>query len=297
MAKKKYEESNIQAIAETIRSKTGTEKTYDTSEMADGVNEVYDKGRTDEHNDFWAKYQAKGEVPFGYGKSTYLFANPNWNDETFFPKYDINLSGSCQEVFTNNACTNLKKRLEDCGVRIKSTSSSGITSVNNMFRNVATTELPPIYNTGANSGFSVQRFCDSAKNLIKVPYYEFFEYAVNYNAAFANCSSLIEIEGIDFSSATDTSRVVVGCTSLTTITVYGTIPIGISFADSPLSVESMKSVISCLKDYSTENQGAYTLTLKDTCKTVLEADTDTVEFNGQTYTYFNLITAKGWNLA
>ena len=157
MANKKYEEADVQAIAVAIREKTGTEDTYKVSDMADGVNEVYEKGRTDGYDDFWAKYQAKGEVPFGYGPCLYMFGSNRWNDETFFPKYDINLSGSCQEVFTNNACTNLKKRLEDCGVRIKSTSSSGITSVNNMFIRAATTELPPIYNTRAISSFSVQR--------------------------------------------------------------------------------------------------------------------------------------------
>ena len=265
--------------------------------IAENEQKVYDKGRTDGYDDFWAKYQAKGEVPFGYGPCLYMFGNERWNDETFFPKYDINLSGSCQEVFTNNACTNLKKRLEDCGVRIKSTSQYGITSVNNMFRTVATTELPPIYNTRATSGFSVQRFCDGAKNLIKVPYYEFFGYAVNYDAALANCSSLIEIEGIDFSRATNVTRVVVGCTSLTMITVYGTIPISISFADCPLNMKSTKNIIEHLADYSAETTSTHILTLKDECKTALEADTETVEFNGQTYTYFNLITAKGWDLA
>ena len=42
--KKKYEEANIQAIAEAIREKTGTENTYDTSEMASGVGEVFEAG-------------------------------------------------------------------------------------------------------------------------------------------------------------------------------------------------------------------------------------------------------------
>lgn len=44
---KKYEENDIQAIANTIREKTGTDKTYDTSEMPGGVGEVFVAGRGD----------------------------------------------------------------------------------------------------------------------------------------------------------------------------------------------------------------------------------------------------------
>lgn len=44
---KKYEESNIQAIANKIREKTGTDNTYKTSEMASGVDEVFKAGRGD----------------------------------------------------------------------------------------------------------------------------------------------------------------------------------------------------------------------------------------------------------
>lgn len=47
MAKKIYEESNISAIAESIRAKTGTDTKYKTSEMPSGVNEVYESGKQD----------------------------------------------------------------------------------------------------------------------------------------------------------------------------------------------------------------------------------------------------------
>ena len=295
MAKKKYEESNIQAIAETIRSKTGTEKTYDSSEMASGVNEVYDKGRTDGQDDFWAKYQAKGEVPFGYSIATYMFAGARWNDETFFPKYNINLNGAPQDVFIWNSCTNLKQRLEDCGVRIMSTSSGGITSLAHIFKYTKTTELPPIYNVSPNK-LSMLRFCDGATNLIKVPYYDFFHRVTDFTMAFANCSSLVEVEGIDFSSATVLTNIFYQCGKLTTITVYGTIPISISFSSCPLSVESMKSIVLHLKNYAgTSNAGAYTLTLKDECKTTMANLGAIPELNNKTYDAY--LTDIGWNLA
>lgn len=45
--KKAYDESFIQKIAETIRNLTGTVFTYKTSEMPDGIKEVYKKGLAD----------------------------------------------------------------------------------------------------------------------------------------------------------------------------------------------------------------------------------------------------------
>lgn len=45
MAKKVYEEENISNIAIAIREKTGGDKTYKTSEMVDGVREVYEAGQ------------------------------------------------------------------------------------------------------------------------------------------------------------------------------------------------------------------------------------------------------------
>lgn len=44
MANKKYEETDIQAIAEAIREKTGSEDSYKVSDMVSGVNEVYEAG-------------------------------------------------------------------------------------------------------------------------------------------------------------------------------------------------------------------------------------------------------------
>lgn len=46
MAKKRYEEANIAAIAERIRENTGGDKKYKTSEMPSGVDEVYEAGYT-----------------------------------------------------------------------------------------------------------------------------------------------------------------------------------------------------------------------------------------------------------
>lgn len=263
--------------------------------IAENETKVYDKGRTDGYDDFWAKYQAKGEVPFGYEIAAYMFGGSRWNDETFFPKYNINLSGSPQDVFNKNYCTNLKQRLEDCGVRIMSTYPEGITSLNSIFKYVKTTELPPLYNVTPNK-LSMVRFCDNATNLLKVPYYDFFHRVTDFTMAFAYCSSLVEVEGIDFSRATVLTNIFQNCGKLTRITVYGTIPISISFSSCPLSVESMKSIISHLKNHAgTSNAGEYTLTLKDECKTAMANLGAIAEFGGKTYDAY--LTDIGWNLA
>ena len=61
-------------------------------------------------------------------------------------------------------------------------------------------------------------------------------------------------------------------------------------------VESMKSVITHLKDYSgTENAGKQTLTLKDTCKTLMAEQGEIEELDGKTYDAY--IADIGWNLA
>lgn len=89
MALKVYEDGNIAAIAEKIREKTGGDKTYKTSEMPEGVGEVYDagieQGKKAEYDAFWDAFQ-------NYGKpQTYSRAfGPCWKSvEIFKPKYNI----------------------------------------------------------------------------------------------------------------------------------------------------------------------------------------------------------------
>lgn len=49
MAKKLYEETDIQAIASAIRGKNGTTETYKTSEMADAITNIPTSGGSDDH--------------------------------------------------------------------------------------------------------------------------------------------------------------------------------------------------------------------------------------------------------
>jgi hypothetical protein len=52
-----------------------------------------------------------------------------------------------------------------------------------------------------------------------------------------------------------------------------------------------------LKDYSgTSNENVYTITFSTDCKTALEAEGATAEYNGQPCTWTELIAYKKWNL-
>lgn len=84
---------------------------------------------------------------------------------------------------------------------------------------------------------------------------------------------------------------------LTDLTMTGILASSVSFGYSPLSVASIKSIISCMKDFSgTANEYKYTITFKTSAFEALEAEGTTAEYNGVTCTWAELIGFKKWNL-
>ena len=115
-------------------------------------------------------------------------------------------------------------------------------------------------------------------------------------AMFANCSSVKTIEIIRVKEETILNNTFDNCKALENITFEGVIGQNVSFAASPLTTTSLINVITHLKDYSgTDKAGAYTLTLKDTCKTLMAEQGAIEELGGKTYDQY--ITDIGWNLA
>lgn len=110
-------------------------------------------------------------------------------------------------------------------------------------------------------------------------------------------NAIVTIPELIVDEDTEINNGFTSCSKLKNITFIGVLGKSVTMSACPLTLGSVKNIISCLKDYSGEAPFTYTLTLKDSCKTSLEADTETVEFNGESYTYFELVTAKGWNLA
>ena len=117
-----------------------------------------------------------------------------------------------------------------------------------------------------------------------------------YASSFTDARKLMKIEILRVHETTTFSGPFNNCLNLKDITFEGVIGRSISFSTCPLSVESMKNIITHLKDYSgTTNAGKYTLTLKDSCKTEMANQGAIEEFGGKTYDQY--IADIGWNLA
>jgi hypothetical protein len=106
---------------------------------------------------------------------------------------------------------------------------------------------------------------------------------IDYDLDFSGCKSLNYIfayasaeyiKSVRFPTApTTTSNPFSNCSELVEIRVKGSISFTISFQWCPLSVESMKSIINALVDYSgTESEHTFTIRFSDDCWVALNAD-------------------------
>ena len=262
MAKKKYEETNIQAIATAIREKTGTETTYKVADMASGVDEVYEAGKQAEHDAFW-KYQ---DLDNNYKMA---FAGRVWAASNFYPsrRIYVNNANSMFQEFGARAGVdlNLSQRLKDCGVDIDFSGCTDYGDADTTFYSAYISHIPKCdfsnMRSRLNNTFSSSRIVE-IEELVVSPTYQDFQTPFN------------------------------NATALTTIKISGTIFKSISFSYSPLTVESMKSIITHLKDYSgTDKEGTYKVTFSSACLTALEAEGATSP-NGNTWTEY--MTDLGW---
>lgn len=198
---------------------------------------VYEKGKSDEHYNFWYNYQNRGKTMTSY---TYAFFGACWNDKNYNPLYDIKVSSSCNGIFQQSRITNTKVMIDISDSNIKGNTAS-------MFENATKLSEIPLL-----------KLKDDGSN--------------NLNRSFD------------------------GCEALTTINFEGKIGRNVSFADCPLSIESLKNIIGHLKDYSETNTGTYSITLSSASKTILEEEGETAEYNGTACTWIKLIEFKGWAL-
>lgn len=115
MALKVYEDGNIAAIAEKIREKTSGDKTYKTSEMPEGVDEVYDagieQGKKAEYDRFWDSYQNDEVQQKPRTHYNYAFYQVGWTDITYNPKYDFEIQYAVG-MFSYNHITDTLKALD-----------------------------------------------------------------------------------------------------------------------------------------------------------------------------------------
>ena len=144
-------ESTVIEITEKF--KTATENTE----------KVFEAGRIVERDVFWESFQLPSRRAWS---SAFQYAC--WNDNTFYPKYDLVVTGAASSLFRYCGITDLEKRLEECGVILD---TSGATGFNCAFSEAAFTALPPLdFSKCLDSGSSHGSFsgCASLKTIRKI---------------------------------------------------------------------------------------------------------------------------------
>ncbi|MBQ8765120.1 MAG: hypothetical protein IJZ12_04280 [Clostridia bacterium] len=240
------------AIADNIRDKTGGTEILTLDEMANGINEVYEAGKRKEWSDFWDAYQNYGQRD-NYRYGFYFFYSSTdpehfWTDENFKPKYDIKPNNIAEHMFDACGFTDLKGILEKQGVVLDTSSA---TNLQYAFANCTYLTRVPVIDVSKSKNANVIQYL------------------------FQFCNSLEYVEKLIIPSTVDTSffSVFNGCYKLKEVRIEGVIATSISFTGTKyLSVESMKSVISCLKNYAgTTKEHTYTVTFKAVVFEALEA--------------------------
>ena len=240
-----YQQEKFKEIADKIREKTGTTDLIKPNQFVNKVDEIFEIGKKAEYDRFWDTFQNKG------ARTKYHYAFMGWNDEVFQPKYDMQTTSAVQmfQNFNRNdmgseRLSSLPEMLAKTGVTID---FSNCTSFS-YFANYA-------YITDFG-------FIDTSK-------------ASNLNNFLLNASRMLsvslklKIDGSQIISSTTFQN----CNKLVNLTITeGLIGNDVSFQWSPLSVDSMKNIISHLKIYAgTSEDRTKTITFSSACWEALEA--------------------------
>ena len=205
MARKSYEESNIQAIANTIREKTGTKETYKTSEMANGVAEVYEAGKKAEQRAFWEQFHKRTNWQYAFA---YAGA---WTDENYNPIYTIKISSANTNMYYDTNITDTKVPLDASGRTLNYTfRDSDIVTIPELIVNESTdlnqaftscSKLKNIKITGTLAKSVTMNSCpltvESMKNIIlALKDYSGTDNKYTYTTTFKSSAfSALEVEG------------------------------------------------------------------------------------------------------
>ena len=230
-----------------------------------GLEEGFDNGKAAgiqaEYDRFWDIAQR----PYGFPTKC-LFAGPLWTPQIFYPKHDIVLLNDSRSVFdysTGLVDFDLRGRLAELNVRLDTSKATLLTS---FFAGSGPATCPEIDTTG----------CASVANL------------VYYSNTIRSIDNIILRE--DGSQTID--GIFSGGTALTDVRFTGTIGTSANFQWNPLSVDSMKSVITHLKNYAgTADAAKYKVTFTDACWAALEADSAAPD--GNTWRDY-VETTLGW---
>ena len=223
-------------------------------------NEGVEAGKKSQHEEFWENYLGS--------KTVYSYAFCYWEDLVFYPTLDIILSFDAQRVFmsfnyVSRKPFNLKERLEQCGVTLD---TSGVSSASYMFASSYISEIPELNFTKTTKLDGVFNLCSCLETIEKI---------------------ILKDDGTQ-TFVTSTFNT----TTLKNIIVEGKMGTDITFQSCPLTVASMKSVITHLVNHSgTDKAYTYTVKFSDACWAALEADSTSPTGT----TWADYVNSLGWN--
>jgi len=266
MARKTTDDKHYKAIANEIRINRGVNTTYKPEEMAWGVMDTYMdgiwRGLETEHEDFWNCHQDFGNRRL----YSFAFAGEGWDSRTFAPVYPLivefgySMFRSCGEIDDFVAILNFRGVYMDTSKARSLEHAFGWSGIKHLGV-IDTNTLDDLYHV-----FS------QASKLETVDELKLRQYGgQTFNSTFLNC------------------------TSLKNITISGKINKSINFLWSPLTVDSMKSIIEHLTEFSETAYYAWknTLTFSDACWEALEASGPAPD--GGTWRDYVMYTLR-WNI-
>jgi hypothetical protein len=234
--------------------------------MEQGRAEGIEQGKQEQRLEWWGKYLNNGKAIYGYS----VFGGYRWNDDTFDPPYDINLSSSTN-AFAYTYIQDLKGILQRNGSNL-------------------------IFNESGNQHFNV--FANSL--VTYVPYLKLPTNSTAYGW-FSNCTRLKEVDGYEccevsaFESGTSTNtKTFYNCTELIHILFYGTIAKKLDIHWSKkLDRASILSLLTCLN----ATVSGIVITLPSMC---IDGATDTlamIQADTELNTAYNNALAKGYTIS
>ena len=236
-----------------------------TLQLKEDFDSVYDAGKKAENDRFWDDITNNGT------RTSYQYGFARWGNEYIRPNIQIRISERLNYQHMFYECPNLKK-----------------VEAEYFYFNLPSSVSQTERDYGHRSLF------DGCSKLEEVE--DLNLRAAIYYRTWYGCVSLRKIAVIRSLKETVYTNPFANCTSLTDVTFEGFIGTNISFSASPLSVASLKSLISCLYDYSGGTEYGTTLTLKASAFAELEAEGATAEYNGLPCTWAEYIDNKKWNL-
>lgn len=241
--------------------------------IAENEQKVYEAGKKSEYDEFWDEFQQNGN------RVVYNSAFGScWNNKNFKPKYSIKPNNAYMMFFNNmGAFIKLGECAED------------------YFRNLGI-ELD--FSNATNVTYALSTL--HAKKFKKLDFSNatsmanlFYSHNVPNSDAVEEIDEFVSSEkttynDTTFSGATQLKKIIFSADSV--------IATSINFSASPLSVESMKSIIGALKNYKgTDKEGQCKLTFSQSCWAALHNSGETAPDGSASWTDY-VKHVLGWSV-